>query len=88
MTTTSTRLHRGADAALAQNPRSAVALRCLAASLAKLGQKEKAAAAAQKLLNIEPQFTLAELRARVQFLDKTPWGNAFVHALRLASLPE
>jgi hypothetical protein len=30
----------------------------------------------------------AELRARVQFLDKTPWGNAFVDALRLAGLPE
>jgi tetratricopeptide (TPR) repeat protein len=77
-----------ADAALVTNPRSAVALRCLAASSAKLGQKERAAAAAQKLLNLEPQFTLAELRARVQFLDKTPWGNAFVDALRVAGLPE
>jgi len=77
-----------AEAALVQNPRFTVALRLLAASLAKLGQGEKAAAAVQQLLNIEPQFTLTELRARMRFLDGTVWGNAFLDALRLAGLPE
>ena len=76
------------EAALVQNPRFAVARRTLAASLARLGQREKAATVVQELLIIEPQFTLAELRARVRFLDRTPWGNAFLDALRLAGLPE
>jgi TolB-like protein/Flp pilus assembly protein TadD len=77
-----------AEAALIQNPRFTVALRVLAASLARLGQGEKAAGVVQELLNIEPQFTLAELRARVRSLDGTPWGNAFLDALRLAGLRE
>jgi len=77
-----------AETALTQNPRFTVALRNLAASAARLGQKEKAAAARRDLLSIEPQFTLSELRARVRFLDETPWGNAFLDALRLAGLPE
>jgi TolB-like protein/Flp pilus assembly protein TadD len=77
-----------AEAALFQSPRFTVALRLLAASLARLGQQEKAAVAVQKLLNIEPKFTLAELRKRVRFLDGTPWGNRFLDALRLAGLPE
>ncbi len=76
------------EAALIQNPRFTVALRNLAASLARLGQREKAATVVQELLNIEPQFTLAELRVRVRFLDGTPWGNVFLDALRLAGLPE
>jgi hypothetical protein len=37
---------------------------------------------------IEPRFTLAELRARVPSLDRTPWGNAFLDELHLAGLPE
>src|SRR5215468_4360087 len=53
-----------AETALTQNPRFTVALRNLAASAARLGQKEKAAAARRDLLSIEPQFTLSELRAR------------------------
>jgi len=77
-----------AEAALAQNSRSTVALRCLAASLARLGEAEKAADVARQLLQIEPQFSIAELRTRVRFLDRTPWGIAFVDALRLAGLPE
>jgi TolB-like protein len=76
------------EAALVHNPRFTVALRTLAAGLAKLGQGEKAAAIVQELLNIEPQLTLSNLRARVRFLDETPWGNALLDALRLAGLPE
>ena len=77
-----------AEAALLQNPRFTVALRLLAASLAKLGQAGKAAAAVRELLNVEPQLTLAALRARVRFLESTSWGNAFLDALRLAGVPE
>jgi tetratricopeptide (TPR) repeat protein len=77
-----------AEAALVLNPRFTVALRVLAASLAKLGQHERAGAAAVKLLDIEPQFTLSGFRARMRFLDETPWGGAFLEALRLAGLPE
>lgn len=77
-----------AEAALVQNPRFTIALRVLAASLARLGRREKAATVVKELLNIEPQFTLAELRARVRSLGGTPWGNAFLDALRLAGLPE
>ena len=77
-----------AEAALVQNPRFTIALRILAASLARLGQKEKAAAIVREILKIEPQFTLAELRARVRSMGETPWGNAFLDALRLAGLPE
>jgi tetratricopeptide (TPR) repeat protein len=76
------------EAALVHNPRFTVALRTLAAGLAKLGQGEKAAAIVQELLNIEPQLTLSNLRARVRFLDETPWGNALLDALRLTGLPE
>src|SRR5262249_49206927 len=64
-----------AGAALLQNPRFTVALRCLAAALARLGQRERAAAVVQELLKVEPRLTLTELRARVWFLDGTPWGN-------------
>jgi tetratricopeptide (TPR) repeat protein len=74
--------------ALTHNPRFTVALRGLAAGLAKLGQYEKAAAVVQELLSIEPQLTLSNLRARLRFLDETPWGGTFLDALRLAGVPE
>jgi TolB-like protein len=77
-----------AETALVQNPRFTIALRILAASLARLGQKEKAAAVVREILEIEPQFTLVELRARVRSMGETPWGKAFLDALRLAGLPE
>ena len=76
------------EAALVQNPRFTVALRVLAVSLARLGQREKANAVIQELLKIEPQLTLSNLRARIRFMDGTPRGNAFLDALRLAGLPE
>jgi hypothetical protein len=47
-----------------------------------------AAAAVQKVLKIEPQLTLSTWRARLRWLDETPWGNRCVEALRHAGLPE
>ncbi len=77
-----------AEKAIVDNPRCTIALRTLAGSLAKLGQPEKAAAVVQKVLKIEPQLTLSLWRARLRWLDETPWGNRYVEALRLAGLPE
>jgi TolB-like protein/Tfp pilus assembly protein PilF len=77
-----------AERALVHNPRFTVALRSLAASLAKLGHQERASAVVQQLLRIEPKLTLSVWRARLRWLDKTPWGKGYVEALRLAGLPE
>ena len=76
------------ETALTHNPRFTVALRNLAAGLARLGQLEKAASVVQELLNIEPQLTLSGLRARLRHLDGSPMGNVFFESLRLAGLPE
>ena len=77
-----------AEKALVDNPRCTIALRTLAASLAKMGQRERAATVVQALLKVEPQLTLSIWRARLKWLDETPWGNRYVEALRLAGLPE
>ena len=73
--------------ALVHNPRFTIALRDLAACFAMLGEKEKAAAAIQELLKIEPLLTLSKVRARTRFYDEGP-SKAFVEGLRLAGLPE
>jgi tetratricopeptide (TPR) repeat protein len=73
--------------ALAQNPRSAVALRVLAASLASMGQKDRAGEAIRELLKIEPHLTISSLGARMKMQDKSVWSK-FSEALRLAGLPE
>jgi TolB-like protein/Tfp pilus assembly protein PilF len=77
-----------AEKALVDNPRCTIALRTLAGSLAKMGQREKAAIVVQTMLKVEPQLTLSIWRARLKWLDETPWGNRYVEALRLAGLPE
>jgi tetratricopeptide (TPR) repeat protein len=59
-----------ANKVLNQNPRSAYALRFLAASLAKQGRLNEAAEALQGALNIEPQLTLTKLRARLMFIER------------------
>jgi tetratricopeptide (TPR) repeat protein len=76
-----------AEKALVQNPRFAVALRCLAVSLAKLGQREKATAIVRQMLKIEPQFTLSGFRSQLRVLDDSQ-GNRYLDALRLAGFPE
>ena len=73
--------------ALVQNTRFATALRILAASLAKLGRMNEAAAAVQELLKIEPQLTTSNFRARSAFLAENV-RNRVADALRLAGLPE
>src|SRR5262245_40663931 len=73
--------------ALAENPRSAVALRVLAASQARLGQKDRAQEAIRELLKIEPNLTISNLQPRMRMQHKSVWAN-FSEALRLAGLPE
>jgi len=53
------------EKAVANNPRSATALRFLAASLAKAGQRAKAAEIIVEILRIEPHLTVSSLRARL-----------------------
>jgi tetratricopeptide (TPR) repeat protein len=77
-----------AEKALVDNPRCTIALRTLAGSLAKMGQQKKAATVVQAILKVEPRLTLSIWRARLKWLDETPWGNRYVEALRLAGLPE
>jgi TolB-like protein/Tfp pilus assembly protein PilF len=76
-----------AKAALLQNPRHAVALRALAASLAKMGQRKEATEALQELFEIDPNLTISELRTRLMFLRESVWQK-FADGLRLAGLPE
>jgi TolB-like protein/Tfp pilus assembly protein PilF len=77
-----------AEKALVDNPRCTIALRTLAGSLAKMGQREQAGVVVQTVLQVEPLLTLSIWRARLKWLDETPWGNRYVEALRLAGLPE
>ena len=73
--------------AVDQNPRSTIALRFLAGSLARLGDKEKATKALQDMLKIEPHLTLSKLEARLLGIDDGVW-NKVAQGLRLAGLPE
>jgi TolB-like protein len=76
-----------AKKALLYNPRYGPGLRFLAAGLAKLGRRDEAAAAVQRLLRIEPHLTLSSLRARIMFMDESVWDK-LADGLRLAGLPE
>jgi hypothetical protein len=73
--------------ALIQNPRFATALRMLAASLARQGQVDEAAAVLRMNLDIEPGLTLTALRARMMFMDVRCW-SPYAQGLRDAGLPE
>jgi tetratricopeptide (TPR) repeat protein len=70
--------------ALIQNPRFAIALRMLAASLARQGEVDEAAAVLRENLAIEPGPTL---RARMKYMDDRCW-NRYAQGLRAAGLPE
>jgi len=76
-----------AERALGHNPRFSAALRCLAVSLARLGEMEKATASVREMLKIEPQFTVSGFRAQLRVLDDSQ-GNRYLDALRLAGFPE
>jgi TolB-like protein len=76
-----------AQKALLDNPRFAVAHRFLAASLARQGQADKAAAVMREILDIEPDLTLTKLRARLMFMSDWCWVR-FSDGLRGAGLSE
>jgi hypothetical protein len=76
-----------AERSLMQNPRFGPPLQVLAASLAKLGKREKAATFIQQLLKNEPQLSLSRLRSRLMFMDRRVWDN-FSEGLRLAGMPD
>jgi tetratricopeptide (TPR) repeat protein len=76
-----------AEKALLQNPRSAVALRILAAGLAQLGMTDRAAATLRQALTFDHQLTISNLRARLPFMAEALW-NTYAGGLRLAGLPE
>src|SRR4029450_13317844 len=59
-----------AEKALADNPRCTIALRTLAGSLAKMGQREQAAVVVQTMLRVEPQLRLSIWRARLKWLGE------------------
>lgn len=73
--------------ALSQNARYTVAMRLLAANLANLGQVAPAKEAVAGFLRIEPDLTMAKLRARLMFMNEGLWGN-LSRGLRLGGLPE
>jgi hypothetical protein len=72
---------------LIQKPRFPLALRTLAASLARQGEVNEAAAVLRENLAIEPGLTLTALRARLMFMDEGFW-NRYAQGLRAAGLPE
>jgi transcriptional regulator with AAA-type ATPase domain/TolB-like protein len=69
-----------------QNPAFSATLRVLAASLAELGQVEKARAEVKKLLEIEPHFSLRVFEQRYPLRDR-PALARYVDALRRAGAP-
>jgi TolB-like protein/class 3 adenylate cyclase len=75
-----------AQKSLAQSPRYVPVVRYLAASLAKLGQRDKAAKELREALRLEP-ITLSKLRAKTMFYEESVW-NKLADGLRLAGLPE
>jgi TolB-like protein len=70
-----------------QHPRVAPPLRVLAASLAMLGQRDKAAEVIRQMLEIDPHFSLSTLRGRAMGMDERVWEQ-YAEGLRLAGLPE
>ncbi|MBV1797267.1 adenylate/guanylate cyclase domain-containing protein [Siccirubricoccus sp. G192] len=72
--------------AVAQNPRHQPATRALIASLVAIGWQEEACATAQRLLQIDPSFSLAAFAARTPLRGAT--RELFVERLRQAGLPD
>ena len=76
-----------ATRALADNPRYAIGYRVAAASLAQLGRQDEAAELVAKMLDIEPEFTMTKLRARLTYMHDEARAR-YIEGLRLAGLPE
>ncbi len=77
---------RWAERALAQNRRFAVALRVLAVSLVRLGQKDRARQAVRELLEIEPELTISGFFARIPVPLGT-MAQTYADGLKAAGLP-
>ena len=73
--------------ALQHNPRYAASLRVTAASLALLGQGDKAFDALQRFRTVDPQATLSTLRVRLAFMHDRVWSR-LAEGLKQAGLPE
>lgn len=73
--------------ALLQNPRYLASLRILTASLALLGQQEKAAEALDRILKMDPQASLSTLRVRLGYMDASIWKR-LAEGLKRAGLHE
>jgi len=69
--------------ALRQNPSNSGTYRCLASAFAHFGRDAEAHAAAARVLEIDPPFTISALIARVPKNSKL-----FIEGLRKAGLPE
>jgi tetratricopeptide (TPR) repeat protein len=69
------------------NPRSTLALRLLAASLAQQGELGHAAEVMREMREIEPELTLTKLRSRLMHFKEDFWQE-YSRALRLAGLPQ
>src|SRR5262249_8002602 len=65
-----------ANRALLHNPRYGAPLRVLAASLALLGQPDKAAEVLQRLHMVDPQLSLSTLRIRLAFMHDRVWNRS------------
>jgi TolB-like protein len=76
-----------AKKSLMHNPRYALGLRHLAASLAMQGDTDAAAAVVRELLEIEPGLTLSILHGKLGFMHER-WWSRFSDGLRRAGLPE
>jgi len=75
-----------AELALGQNRRFAVALRVLAVANVRLGRVDRARAAVDDLLAIEPTLTISGFFARIPFpLERT--AKIYAEALAIAGLP-
>jgi adenylate cyclase len=70
-----------------QNSSFAGAYRCLASAFAHLGRDTEAREAAERLLQLDPAFTISAFIARVPGLAEPGW-KLLIEGLRKAGLPE
>lgn len=77
---------QGAETALAQNRRFAVALRVLIVALVRSGHLARATSVARQLLEIEPDLTVSEFLARIPFPVRK-MAATYAEALQAAGVP-
>ena len=69
-----------------RNPSYSTAYRALAASLGMVGQEAEAAAAVERLLELEPNLTVSSFIARRSYTKDA--SRRYIQGLRIAGLPE